>query len=324
VRLPDLIELVALAAIWGASFLFMRVAAPELGPVALMALRVGIAAALLLPVLALRGGLAALRARLGHVAVVGVVNSAVPFCLLGYATLSLSAGLASILNATSPLWGALVAHLWLGERLDRARVAGLALGFGGVAFLATARSTLGAPGGVAAVAAALGATLSYGIGASYTRRFLKGVDPLAVAAGSQAAAALALVVPAWALWPAAPPPARAWGAVIALGTACTAVAYVMYFRLIAHVGPARAISVTFLIPAFAVAWGAAFLGEALSARTLGGAAVVLAGTALATGAIPLPGGARRLTTARTSEPGSAAAPPGASAPSRSAPRARPR
>jgi drug/metabolite transporter (DMT)-like permease len=292
VRPADLIELLALAALWGASFLFMRVAAPELGPVALIALRVGIAAALLLPALALRGGLPALRGRLWHVTAVGVINSAVPFCLLAYATLTLTAGLASILNATSPLWGGLVAHLWLGERLGRARVAGLAVGFAGVAFLATGRSALGAPGGGAAVSAALAATLSYGVAASYTRRFLRGVDPLAVAAGSQVAAALVLLAPAWALWPAAAPSARAWGAVLALGVASTAVAYVMYFRLIARIGPARAISVTFLIPAFAVAWGALLLGEAVSARTLAGAAVVLAGTALATGAFAVRAPAR--------------------------------
>ncbi len=286
-RTRDVVELVVLAAMWGASFLFMRVAAPEMGPVPLMALRVGIAAALLAPWLAIRGGLGALRGRVLHVAVVGAINSALPFSLLAYATLSVTAGLASILNATSPLWGALVAHLWLRDRLDRSRSAGLVTGFAGVAFLVWGRASFRHGGAGLAVVAALIATLSYGVAASYAKRFLRGVDPLAVAAGSQVAATLLLLPGAVALWPASPASARAWGSVVALGTACTAVAYVLYFRLIASVGPARAIAVTFLIPIFAVAWGALFLGETVAPRTVAGTAIVLAGTALATGLLRL-------------------------------------
>lgn len=287
-RTRDLAELLVLAALWGASFLFMRVAAPELGPVPLMALRVGIAAALLAPLLALRGRVGALRGRVLHVAVVGALNSALPFSLFAYATLSVTAGLASILNATSPLWGGLVAHFWLRDRLDRSRAAGLVVGFAGVAFLVWGRASFRPGGAGLAVAAALAATLSYGIAASWTKRFLRGVDPLAVAAGSQVAATLLLLPGAIAFWPEASPTATAWGSVVALGVACTAVAYVLYFRLIANVGPARAIAVTFLIPIFAVAWGALFLGEAISARTAAGTAIVLAGTALATGLLRAP------------------------------------
>lgn len=284
----DSAELLVLAALWGASFLFMRVAAPELGPVALIALRVGIAAALLVPLLALRRGFGQLAGRAGPVLVVGVLNSALPFCLLAYATLSVTAGLASILNATSPLWGGLVAHVWLRERLTRSRVAGLLVGLAGVAVLVWGRASFRAGGTGLAVAAALAATLSYGVAASYTRRRLAGVDPLAVAAGSQLAAALVLAAPALLLWPAQPVSPRAWASVAALGVVCTAVAYVLYFRLIAHVGAGRAIAVTFLIPPFAVAWGALLLGEAITARMLAGAGVVLVGTALATGLVELP------------------------------------
>ncbi len=127
-RLRDVIDLVLLAMLWGASFLFMRVAAPELGPVALMTVRVGIAALCLVPVLALHGGFSELRGRAWDVLVLGAINSALPFCLLAYATLSVTAGLASILNATSPLWGGLVAHVWLGDRLNRSRALGLIVG----------------------------------------------------------------------------------------------------------------------------------------------------------------------------------------------------
>jgi len=286
----DVVELVVLAALWGASFLFMRVAAPEFGPVALIALRVGIAAAFLVPALALRGGLPGLRGRLLHVLVLGAINSALPFCLLAYATLSVTAGLASILNATSPLWGGLVAHLWLKDRLTRSRTLGLVVGFAGVTFLVWGRASFRPGGAGLAVVAAMAATLSYGVAASYAKRFLAGANPLAVAAGSQVGATLVLLPAAVALWPAGPVSAPAWEAVVALGAACTAVAYVLYFRLIGSVGPARAIAVTFLIPAFAMAWGALFLGEAITVRMLAGAGIVLAGTALATGIVKLPAG----------------------------------
>lgn len=291
----DVLELLVLAAIWGASFLFMRVAAPELGPVPLIALRVGLAALCLLPFAAVRGG-ASLRGRYGAVAVIGIVNSALPFCLLAYALLSLPAGLASILNATSPLWGALVAHLWLGERLTAARVAGLALGLAGVVVLVSGGASLRGGGGGVAVAAALAATLSYGVAASYTKRRATGIDPTAIAAGSQLAAALLLAPPAFLLWPSSPVSARAWNAALALGVLCTAVAYVLYFRLIARLGPARAIAVTFLVPPFALLWGGVFLGERLTLRTVAGAGVVLAGTALATGLVKPPRRAARAAT----------------------------
>jgi drug/metabolite transporter (DMT)-like permease len=284
----DLAELLLLAAVWGASFLFMRVAAPVFGPVPLIAVRVGVAALTLLPALALRRRLPALRDHARPVFVTGAINSALPFCLLAYATLSVTAGLASILNATSPLWGALVAHLWLRDRLTRSRLAGLALGFAGVAFLFWGRAAFRSGGAGAAVAAALAATASYGVAASYAKKRLAGVDPLVVAAGSQLAAALLLVLPALALWPARSVPPSAWAAAIALGVLCTAFAYVLYFRLIDRIGPARAISVTFLIPPFAVAWGTLFLGEVITPRLLAGAGVVLVGTALATGLVKLP------------------------------------
>ena len=280
----DAIELLVLAAVWGASFLFMRVAVPEVGPVALIWLRVGTAALCLVPV-ALWRSPGSLRGRLVPVAVVGAINSAIPFCLLAYATLSVTAGLASILNATSPLWGALVAHYWLRDRLTPGRVLGLAIGFGGVVFLVWGRVTFTPGGAGLAVVAAMLATLSYGVAASYAKRALGGVNPLAAAAGSQLAAALLLTPGALWLWPAHPLSPRVWGAVLGLGIACTALAYVLYFRLIANVGPARAIAVTFLIPVFALAWGGLFLGEPLTPHTFAGACVILTGTALATGIV---------------------------------------
>jgi drug/metabolite transporter (DMT)-like permease len=288
----DIGELLLLAALWGASFLFMRLGAAEFGPVALSALRVGLATLVLLPLLFWRGQAPVLRARWRAIAFVGVVNSALPFVLFSIAALAINAGLSSIFNATAPLWGALIAWFWLGDRLTRARVAGLALGFAGVLWLAwdTASFRPGEHGVSAAVAiaACLGATLCYGFAANYTKRRLSGVAPLAVATGSQLAATLALALPALWWWPATVPSATAWASVAGLALLCTAVAYLLYFRLIDRLGAARAITVTFLLPVFGSAWGAIFLGERLTAAMLFGCAVILLGTALTTGVLRWP------------------------------------
>lgn len=283
----DAAELVLLAALWGASFLFMRIGAPEFGPAALVLVRVSGAAALLVVLLAWRGQAAALRAHWRALAVVGIVNSALPFVGFTVAALVLEAGLSGIFNATTPLWGALVAWAWLGERPTRWRAAGLAIGFAGVVLLAAGRASF-KPGsmGVSPALGVLGCVAAagcYGFGANYTKRALAGVSPLVVAAGSQAAAAIVATVPGLWLWPAAPPSAQAWAAVLTLALACTGLAYLLYFRLIAHVGATQAMTVTYLIPLFALLWGGLVLGERLDVTMAAGGTVVLLGTALATG-----------------------------------------
>jgi drug/metabolite transporter (DMT)-like permease len=289
-RPVDIAELVALAALWGASFLFMRIAVPEFGPVLASALRVAGAALLLLPLMACRGHAGALRQHWRPIAIVGLFNSALPFVLFAVAALAINAGLSSIFNATAPLWGALIAWLWLGDRLSALRVFGLVLGFAGIVFLAWDKASLrpGEHGVSAAVAigACLLATLCYGFAANYTRKRLSGVPPLATAAGSQMSAAALLALPALGFAPTAMPGAAAWASLAALALLCTAVAYLLYFRLIAHIGAPRAITVTYLIPVFAVLWGALFLGEAVTLPMAFGCAVILAGTALASGMRP--------------------------------------
>jgi drug/metabolite transporter (DMT)-like permease len=279
----DLTDLVLLAALWGASFLFTRMAAPAFGAFALAEIRVAVAATMLVPLLALRGGLADLRGRPGHFALLGAVNTALPFTLFAWAALSITAGLASILNATAPLFAALVAWIWLRDRLTALQWTGMMIGFGGVLWLAMSKASFSAGGSGWAIVAALGATLSYGISASVAKRFFGGVRPLAVAAGSQTAATLWLLPFALTAWPAMAPAPRDWAAAIALGVLCTGFAYILYFRLIARVGPAMAMTVTFLIPAFAMLWGGLFLGEQVTPAMLVGCAVILGGTALATG-----------------------------------------
>lgn len=283
----DLADLLLLAALWGASFLFMKLGALQFGPAPLVFLRVAGASLLLLPLLARQGDLAALRTHWRALAVVGLANTALPFGLYMVAALVLSAGLMAIFNATAPLWGALIAWAWLGDRPTGARALGLAVGFAGVVALGLDSASF-KPGdqGVSpalGIAACLAATLLYGFGANFTKKTLTGVPSLAVAAGSQVAASVFTLGPALWAWPAVTPGPAAWAGAAALAFGCTGLAYLLYFRLIARVGPANAISVTFLIPAFGMLWGVLFLGERLTLPMLGGAAVILLGTALATG-----------------------------------------
>lgn len=287
--MPWLAELVLLAALWGGSFLLMRFGALDFGPLGTAFLRVALASALLLALLALRRQLGVLRQHLWRALFVGLLNSALPFALFSYAVLSISTGLTAILNATTPIFGAMVATLWLGDRLTRSRAAGLLLGVAGVALLCWDK--VAAPGSSAAwaILASLVATFSYGVAASFTKRYLSGVAPLATAAGSQLGATLGLALPAYLYMPnlfgPTAPGARAWAAVIVLAVLCTALAYVLYFRLIERAGPQRALAVTYLVPVFGVAYGAVFLGEPIEPQSLVAAAVILAGTALAVGLV---------------------------------------
>lgn len=282
-------RLLLLAAVWGGSFLFVGFAAPSFGPVPLIFLRVSSAALLLVPLVLLRGDFSLLRAHAGKLFMLGVFNSAAPFTLLAYATLELGAGLGSILNATAPLWGAVLSFLLLGEKVARMRAFGLALGFAGVALLVNIRApieTAGEPDfrlwktGLLPAAAALTATLLYAGSALASKRYFKEVKPLVVTAGSQAGATVVMLPLALFLWPTTTPPALAWGAALSLGLACTAFAYVLYFQLIAEKGAAQGLAVTYLIPVFGVLWGALFLGEQVTWGMLSAALMILAGTAL--------------------------------------------
>nr|WP_315189706.1 DMT family transporter [uncultured Albidiferax sp.] len=289
---PWVFDFLLLAAVWGASFMFMRTASLEMGAVPTAALRVAIAALALLPVLAWQGQISGLRQHWKPVLLVGVLNSGVPFALFSFALLSITTGLSSILNATTPLFGTLIAWLWLRDRPNASRSLGLVIGFVGVALLAWDKASFKpdshgiAPGW--AVLACLLAAACYGLTGSYTKRFLGAVPPLVIATGSQIGAALGLALPAFWLWPAHWPTLHAWAALLVVGTVSTALAYIIFFRLIANIGPAKALTVTFVVPVFAVLYGAVFLGEALTPWMLGCGLVVVCGTALATGLLRLP------------------------------------
>ena len=251
----------------------------------------------LLPVFLLPGVWLQFRQRAGAILFVGLLNSALPFALYAFAVLHIATGLSAILNATVPLSGALVAWLWLKDKPSGLRSLGLLIGFVGVALLVLGKSGFNpaiAPAAgsmgltLLAMGACLLATLCYGLAASFTKRHLGGIHPMATAAGSQIGATLVLVLPTLWFWPQQPVSGTAWWAVIALGLLCTAVAYVLFFRIIEAIGPSKALTVTFLVPVFALLYGVLFLSETITRWTMVCGAVILVGTALSTGLVRWP------------------------------------
>ncbi|CAB3863073.1 DMT family transporter [Achromobacter ruhlandii] len=282
-RQRDLLDLLLLAAVWGGSFLFMRLAVADFGPVALIELRVGLAALFLLPIALWRGRLRLIRQHWKSLLVVGTLNAAVPFLLYAYAAQSLGAGFLSVANAVTPIWGAVVGWLWFKDRLPWMRSLGLMIGLVGIFVLVWDKLHFQDGGTGPAVIAAISAPIFYGIAANWTKRFLSGVDALANATGSMIAASLVLLPLAISAWPETPASGSAWIATILLAIVCTGAAYIVFFRLIANVGPTGAVSVTFLVPIFGVVWGAWLLDEAITPSIGAGAAIILVGTALALG-----------------------------------------
>ncbi len=281
-NLASIIHLVLLAAIWGASFLFMRLAVPELGPAWLMFGRVLLAALFLtLVAIGLQRRLP-IRGYAGHFMLLSFFNTALPFLLFAYAAQTLTASLLAVLNATAPLWGALIGWLFFRQTMSLKICSGLLLGICGVVILVgfdTAADSSALP----AIAAAAGAACCYGIATWYTR-LAKPVPAFTNAHGNMWGAALWLLPLLWFIpLPVAQPAAQSLYAVLALGVVCTGVAYMLYFRLVQDLGATPTLTVTFLIPVFGVLWGHLFLDEIIGWHTLAGAAVVIAGTMLVTG-----------------------------------------
>ena len=288
---PWLIEFILLAAIWGSSFLFMRLGALEFGALPTAGLRVTIAAIFLLPLLLWRGLGPQLARHWKKTFFIGLLNSAIPFACFSFALLSISTGLSAILNATAPLFGAMVAWIWLKDRPHGLRILGLAIGFVGVALLAWGKASFkpdasGLATGWALLACLL-ACLCYGISASYAKRYLNGLPALVTATGSQLGATLGLALPTLWFWPQRMPGPTAWLALLAVGVLCTGVAYILFFRLIENVGPARSLTVTFVVPVFAMIYGGLFLGETVSFWMVICGLIIVSGTALSAGLLKL-------------------------------------
>ena len=274
-RAADAARLVTLAAIWGASFLFVRIAAPVFGVIATADVRMLIAGGALAGYYLLTGFDAQWRRWWRYYLAIGSLNSVLPFLLYGYAALDLTVGLLAVLNATSPMWGALLSAVVLRERMSAGRIAGLVIGVAGVASVSGAEAS----DRWLAVLAGLGAAFCYGLTGVVMRRWARETTAKGMAAGSLLTGGLALaplmvIVPP--TWPGLPVAL----ALLALGVVCGSIAYILYFRLMADIGATGALTVTYLIPIFGVAWGALFLGEPLTPAMLVGALVVVLGTVL--------------------------------------------
>lgn len=297
----DGLELLLLSAIWGASFLFLRIAAPQIGPVAVAATRITGAALVLMPLLMWRGQWKLLQGRWPTLLVASLLSCVLPFMGLSRAAQTLPAGPLSVLNATTPIWAAMLGWVLFGEALGWRRAAGLLLGLLGVAWLAQHRGGgLTEPLDLMAVGLALACTGLYALAIHHSRHFLKGLPPLAVSAGILGCGALWMLGPA--LWvgpvPLAGPAGGdlsgttlsrwmnisgpVWWSLLALAVACTGLAYALFYRLVERVGTTRAVSVTFLIPPFAMLWSHLWLDESVSLDMLLGAGIVLMGTLLST------------------------------------------
>lgn len=288
----NLLRLILLASIWGGSFLFMRIAAPVLGPAVLIEYRLVFAAGFLAIVgFAMKKPLG-WRQHWKHYFILGLFNSCIPFVLFAYAARTLPASVLSVLNATAPMWGALIGAVWQRQMVSGRVLAGLVLGTCGVALLVGLDHTTARAGAGLAIAAALLASFNYGIASTYAKT-AQSVEPFANAHGSMWAAAL-LTLPLVPMMPAPGTPTMGiMAAAFALGVLCSGIAYLIYYKLIRDVGATSALTVTFLSPLFGILWGVLFLGETVGWHTLGGSAIVIAGTALVTGFKPNFGWLRR-------------------------------
>jgi drug/metabolite transporter (DMT)-like permease len=271
------VELTVLGAIWGASFLFMRVSAREFGALPLVEVRLVLGALILLPLL-WRDRAQFKRAHILPLVFISAINSAIPFSLFAWAAQRAPAGIGAITNATAVMFTALVAFALYGEHITKRRAAGLLAGFVGVAVLASGK-TAGGSVWSAALAGTFAAFL-YGIGGNLVRRQLAGIPSGAVAAGTLLCASALLAPFAILSWPRTAIPLHSWASAILLGVLCTGIAYLIYFRLIYRVGATRASTVTYLIPLFGVIWAWIVLGEPLTLTMAIAGALILGGVAL--------------------------------------------
>jgi drug/metabolite transporter (DMT)-like permease len=286
----DLAFLLFLGAVWGGAFLFLRIAAPQIGPLWAAEVRIGLAALILLAV-AGRPAWRALRGRLRSVVVVGVAFSAVPFSLIAFASLTLPAGFAALLNAATPISTALVSAVWLRSRLSARALAGMGVGVAAVLVLVGWSPLPMGPATVVAVLAALGATVSYAVAGVWVRRRLPDVRGVDLAVGQLTSGALVLLP--FAVLSGPPGPVALDGAVALIGvaTVSTALAWPIFFRVAQRTTPTAASTVTFIVPAFGIAWGALFLSEPVGLELVAGFALVVVSLVLVLH-LPIPSLAR--------------------------------
>jgi len=291
VRPADLARLAGLAAMWGGSYLFMRFAVPYFGAVPLIEFRVAIAGVALTAFLLATGGTVGWRKHWRAFLFVGAVGLALPFVLIAEALTTIDASTAAILNALSPLFASLVAAIWIRDPVTPAKMAGIALCLAGTAVLVGWTPSPMSSHELLAACLSVIATAIYGYTIVFTKVHLKEASPLGTAAGTLLMAAVALA----GVGPFAPPPhplasipAIAWIAMLGLALVSTTVAFIFYYRLIADVGPVKAITVTLLVPIFGMVWGVMFLGEPVTPGRVTGCAIILAGCSLILGLVRFP------------------------------------
>lgn len=287
-RAADLARLVALAAMWGASYLFMRQAVPYLGPVLMIEIRVLLGGLLLLAFLAATGRAVGWKSHWPAFLFVGAIGIAAPFVLIGQALTAIDASTAAILNALAPFFAAIVAAVWIKDRLTPAKIAGIALCLVGTIVLVGWTPTPMSGRELLAASCSVMATALYGFTIVFTKVKLKAASPLGTSAGTLVMAALALAPFAATTRDLTAVPPVAWVSVVALAVISTAIAFILYYRLIADVGPVKAITVTLLVPVFGMIWGVAFLGEPVTAGRIAGCAIILAGCSLVLGLLRWP------------------------------------
>ncbi|WP_134703356.1 DMT family transporter [Ammoniphilus sp. YIM 78166] len=276
-KIKDITALFALAALWGASFLFIRIASPVLGPFLTIQGRVTLAVLALLLYLTLLGNSAGFRQRWKQYLMIGALNAAIPFMLIAAAALYLNASMSAILNSLTPLFTALVVWVWMKEKLSLRKWMGILTGIIGVMVLVGWSPIPFTPEVMMAIGLSILSTISYGFAGVYAKKTFAGVPPLSLAIGQQAGAALLLFPFTLGYLPSSTEHVTGVVVFSVLGLAlfCTAIAYLLYFYLIESVGPTKTLSVTFLIPLFGMIWGVIFLKEEITAGMVGGLIIIL-------------------------------------------------
>ncbi|MBL8272128.1 MAG: EamA family transporter [Steroidobacter sp.] len=278
-------ELLLLGAVWGSSFLFMRIAAKDFGAFALVEVRLALGALILLPFL-FRVKDRLTRSHWLRFLGIGIINSAAPFALFAWAAQRAPAGVVAISNATVVMFTSIVAFLVFGEKISKRSALGLLLGFVGVAVLASGKTSGGSV--LPAAMAGVCASILYAFGGNFSKRYFPDLPPSAVAAGTVLCASLVVAPLAIATWPSTPIPALSWLSAVMLGALCTGLAYFLYYRLLYRIGAPRASTVTYLVPLFGVIWAWVFLNEPLTISMASAGALILGGVALSQQRAPAP------------------------------------
>tara|TARA_B100000029_G_scaffold130004_2_gene123583 strand:- start:1445 stop:2344 length:900 start_codon:yes stop_codon:yes gene_type:complete len=279
----DYIELLILSAIWGSSFLFLRIASPEFGPIFLIELRVASGLLILMPICLLLGKFKELKQNWEIISIVGLANMAIPFCFFAYSALNMGAGALSIINATVPFFTALIAFILYQQKLSRVGLLGLLIGFSGVVALVFDPSESSGITSKLAIPSALFACVLYGLALNLVAQKLQGVSGISITVGGLLFSTLFLFPLAILERPEVMPLGSVWVSVLALGIVCTGFGYILFYRLIARIGSQRAIMTTYLIPIFSILWGNLFLAESITVFMVLGVILVLSGVGMTTG-----------------------------------------